>query len=78
MTPAFDPDVYEYRVVLDNIDTEVEINATTNNTEALITGTGTLKILAGQPERNIVLTDETGNTKIYKSISAYEKIIISF
>jgi len=66
MTPAFDPDVYEYRVVLDNIDTEVEINATTNNTEALITGTGTLKILAGQPERNIVLTDETGNTKIYK------------
>ncbi len=66
ISPSFAEDVYEYTVNLDNIDTDLEIKATSNNEDALITGIGKLTIPIGTTEHNITLTDDAGNTKIYK------------
>lgn len=70
LSPKFSAETTSYKVELSAEITSVEVKATVNDSKASVTGTGEVKVQAGENEINVVVTSEYGTKQTY-TITAY-------
>ncbi len=68
LSPEFKKDVTEYKVEVENEVEKIKINATANNKEATIKGTGEKQLKVGKNSYGVVVIAENGKTKTYTII----------
>jgi len=66
LSPSFSPNVYEYNVSIEDIDTKVMVDASVNNINSLVNGTGLIEIPVGSYTHEVTLLDEVGNLTVYQ------------
>ncbi|MDR0682685.1 MAG: InlB B-repeat-containing protein, partial [Dysgonamonadaceae bacterium] len=65
LAPAFNPDVEDYTVIVDNGITNITIDAVVNHDSATVSGTGNKFLNLGDNNFNIQVTAENGTVKTY-------------
>lgn len=70
LSPKFSKDKTEYKVDLPASATSITVKASANDPKASVSGTGKIKLSAGNNEVNIVVTSEYGTKKTY-TINVY-------
>ena len=66
LTPEFDKDVLEYNLEVDYTVEKINVEASSEDNTAVITGMGEHEVSEGNNEILIVVTAENGNERIYK------------
>ena len=70
LSPKFSASTTSYKVNLPAETTSIEVKASVNDSKASVTGTGNIKVQAGENEINVVVTSEYGTKQTY-TIKAY-------
>ena len=70
LSPKFSASTTSYKVDLPAETTSIEVKASVNDSKASVTGTGNIKVQAGENEINVVVTSEYGTKQTY-TIKAY-------
>ena len=65
ISPKFDEDTLEYTVTLESNVEKIKINASKKDSYASISGTGEKEVQEGTNKFEIIVTSETGNSKVY-------------
>ena len=65
ISPEFKSNVYEYTASVDSAIEKVKINATTNDSKAVVSGTGEVSVSEGVNNLEIIVSAEDGSTKTY-------------
>ncbi len=65
LVPEFDLLTKEYTVEVDPDDTSITIDATLDDETAIMTGTGTFDVEAGENHYSIIVTAENGDIRVY-------------
>lgn len=66
LTPAFSKDVTAYKVNLPSTTKSIKVDAKASDEKASVSGTGEIKLDAGDNEINITVKSEYGTEKVYK------------
>jgi hypothetical protein len=69
LSPAFSPDVTDYKMYVDSSVPVVYLNVTPTNSDATVTGTGEKKIVAGSNSFPVVVTSKDGTVKTTYTIN---------
>lgn len=70
ISPTFSKDVTDYKVELGANVTSINIKASTNDSRARVSGTGTFEVTEGDNKFQIIVTAENGSTKTYNLIAS--------
>lgn len=70
ISPTFSKDVTDYKAEFGANTTSIVIKATSNDSKAHVSGTGTFEVTEGDNKFQIVVTAENGSTKTYNLIAS--------
>lgn len=72
ISPAFNKDVLEYKLTVDEVVEKLNIKADVNDSKASVSGVGEVNLANGENTFEIKVTAENGNEKVYKLIVTVE------
>lgn len=72
ISPAFNKDVLEYKLTVDEVVEKINIKAEANDSKASVSGAGEVNLANGENTFEIKVTAENGNEKVYKLIVTVE------
>lgn len=72
ITPAFNKDILEYKLTVDETVEKINIKADANDSKSSVSGVGEVNLANGENTFEIKVTAENGNEKVYKLIVTVE------
>lgn len=72
ISPAFNKDVLEYKLTVDEVVEKLNIKADVNDSKASVSGVGEVNLANGENTFEIKVTAENGNEKVYRLIVTVE------
>lgn len=72
ISPAFNKDVLEYKLTVDEVVEKLNIKSDVNDSKASVSGVGEVNLANGENTFEIKVTAENGNEKVYKLIVTVE------
>lgn len=74
LSPKFDKDTTEYKLILDQSIEKIKINTKTEDDKASVSGDGEKNLSLGENTIEVKVTAENGNEKVYKIIISVEDL----